>query len=58
LACAVAMEALKILKDEKLAENSEELGKLLRAELNKLKERHPDIITLVRISGALWRGSI
>jgi ornithine--oxo-acid transaminase len=53
LACAVAMEALKILKDEKLAENSEELGKLLRAELNKLKERHPDIITLVRGKGLL-----
>jgi ornithine--oxo-acid transaminase len=53
LACAVATEALKILKDEKLAENSEELGKLLRAELNKLKDRHPDIITLVRGRGLL-----
>ncbi len=53
LACAVATEALKILKDEKLAENSEELGKLLRSELNKLKDRHPDIITLVRGKGLL-----
>lgn len=53
LACVVAMEALKILKDEKLAENSEELGKLLRAELNKLKDRHPDIITTVRGKGLL-----
>jgi ornithine--oxo-acid transaminase len=53
LACAVAMEALQILKDENLAENSEELGKLLRAELNKLKDRHPDIITAVRGKGLL-----
>jgi ornithine--oxo-acid transaminase len=53
LACAVATEALKILKDEKLAENSEELGKVLRLELNKLKDRHPDIITTVRGRGLL-----
>jgi len=53
LACVVAMEALKILKDEKLAENSEELGKLLRAELNKIKDRYPDVITIVRGKGLL-----
>ncbi|MDZ4663616.1 MAG: ornithine--oxo-acid transaminase [Bacteroidota bacterium] len=53
LACAVAMEALKILKDEKLAENSEELGKLLRAELNKIKDRYPNVITTVRGKGLL-----
>lgn len=53
LACVVAMEALQILKDEKLAENSEELGKLLRAELNKLKDKYPDIITTVRGKGLL-----
>ncbi len=53
LACVVAIEALKILKDEKLAENSEELGKLLRAELNKIKDRYPDVITTVRGKGLL-----
>jgi ornithine--oxo-acid transaminase len=53
LACVVAMEALKILKDEKLAENSEELGKLLRAELNRIKDRYPDVITTVRGKGLL-----
>lgn len=53
LACVVAIEALNILKDEKLAENSEELGKLLRAELNKIKDRYPDVITIVRGKGLL-----
>jgi len=53
LACAVAMEALKILKDENLADNAEELGKVLRVELNKLKDRYPDIITAVRGKGLL-----
>jgi ornithine--oxo-acid transaminase len=53
LACVVAMEALKILKDEKLAENAEELGKILRAELNKIKDRYPDVITTVRGKGLL-----
>jgi ornithine--oxo-acid transaminase len=50
LACAVAMEALKVLKDEKLAENSEALGILFREEMNKLK-KETDLITLVRGKG-------
>jgi ornithine--oxo-acid transaminase len=50
LACAVAMEALKILKEEKLAENSERLGIIFRAELNKLKTE-TDLLTVVRGKG-------
>jgi ornithine--oxo-acid transaminase len=50
LASAVAMEALQILKDEKLAENSEKLGELFRQEMNKLKEE-TDLITTVRGRG-------
>ena len=50
LACAVAMEALQILKDEKLAENAEQLGIILRSELNKLKDE-TDVITEVRGKG-------
>ena len=46
LACAVAMEALKILKDESLAENSETLGVLFRAEMLKLMAE-TDVITAV-----------
>lgn len=36
LACRVAMEALRILKDEKLDENAERLGRLFRDELSAL----------------------
>lgn len=50
LACAVAMEALKVLKDEKLAENSETLGILFRAELEKIK-KETDLIVTVRGRG-------
>lgn len=50
LACAVAMEALKVLKEEKLAENSEALGILFREEMNKLKAEC-DVITHVRGKG-------
>ncbi|PBQ34835.1 ornithine--oxo-acid transaminase [Sphingobacteriaceae bacterium] len=50
LACAVAMEALKVLKEEKLAENSEKLGIVFRSEMNKLKDEC-DVITLVRGRG-------
>lgn len=38
LACAVATAALQVLKDEKLAENSEKMGRLFRAEMAKLKD--------------------
>jgi len=50
LACAVAMEALQILKDEKLAENSEKLGQLFRSEMEKL-QKETDLISHVRGKG-------
>jgi len=50
LACAVAMEALKVLKEEKMAENAEVMGELLRNELRNLKNPH---IQLVRGKGLL-----
>ncbi len=50
LACAVAMEALKVLKEEKLSENSFELGVLFREALSKLMAE-TDVITAVRGRG-------
>jgi ornithine--oxo-acid transaminase len=50
LACKVAMTALQVLKDEKMAENAEAMGKLLRNELEKLQSPH---IKLVRGKGLL-----
>jgi len=52
LACAVAMEALKVLKDENMAENAEAMGIIFREEMNKLKAE-TDIITDVRGKGLL-----
>lgn len=39
LACAVATEALKVVIDEKLADNAEKMGQLFRAELSKVKSK-------------------
>ena len=50
LACAVAMAALQVLKDEKLAENAAEMGTLLRSEIEKLQS---PFIALVRGKGLL-----
>jgi ornithine--oxo-acid transaminase len=50
LACAVAMEALKVIKEERLAENAEKLGLLFRNELEKLK-MESNIISDVRGKG-------
>ena len=50
LGCKVAMAALQVLQDEKLAENAERLGKLLRDELAAIDT---DMITTVRGKGLL-----
>jgi ornithine--oxo-acid transaminase len=50
LACKTAIAALEVLKTEKMMENAEAMGQLLRDELNKLSSRH---IALVRGKGLL-----
>ena len=52
LACAVAIAALDVIKDENLAENAEELGKLFRKRMQKLADKS-DLVTLVRGKGLL-----
>ena len=37
LACKVAIAALEVLRDEKLVENAEKMGELMRTELKKMK---------------------
>jgi ornithine--oxo-acid transaminase len=48
LACKVAIEALNVLRDEKMAENSERLGEILRKELRNIPSKR---IKLVRGRG-------
>ena len=52
LACKVAMEALEVIKDEKLAENAFFLGNIFRAEMQKLVDES-DLVTAVRGKGLL-----
>ncbi len=52
LACAVAMEALEVIKDEKLADNAEKLGQLFRKRMNELIDK-TDLVTKVRGRGLL-----
>ena len=47
LACAVAIEALKVVEDEGLAENADRLGKIFREEMNNLVEES-ELVKLVR----------
>ncbi|TAD99323.1 MAG: ornithine--oxo-acid transaminase [Bacteroidetes bacterium] len=53
LACAVAMEALKVLKEEKLTENAEALGVIFREKMQELVALRPDLVVLVRGKGLL-----
>ena len=50
IACEVAMAALQVVKDEKLAENAEAMGQIFRDELSAVKS---EMIDLVRGKGLL-----
>jgi ornithine--oxo-acid transaminase len=50
LACKVAIAALDVIRDEKLAENAERLGEIFRSEFRNIKS---DMIELVRGKGLL-----
>ncbi len=52
LACAVAIEALKVVTDEGLAENAMKLGKIFRDRMQQLADKS-DLVTLVRGKGLL-----
>ncbi|MHA7059369.1 ornithine--oxo-acid transaminase [Aquimarina sp. M1] len=52
IAAAVAMAALKVVRDEKLAENAYELGELFRSEMNEYIKTS-NIVGLVRGKGLL-----
>lgn len=52
VACAVAMAALTVIKEENLAENAEKLGNLFRRKLNDYI-RNSNIVSLVRGKGLL-----
>jgi ornithine--oxo-acid transaminase len=50
VACRVAIAALNVIKDEKLADNAEKMGKIFRDEMRGIKS---DMIELVRGKGLL-----
>jgi ornithine--oxo-acid transaminase len=52
LACAVAMESLQVLLDEKLAENAEAMGLIFRNRMEQLKAK-TNLVELVRGKGLL-----
>jgi ornithine--oxo-acid transaminase len=52
LACAVALEALQVIKDEELVENAENMGIIFRDRMQKLVD-HSDLLLGVRGKGLL-----
>lgn len=50
LGCKVGLAALQVMEEEKLAENAEKMGILLRSELSKLPK---DVVSVVRGRGLL-----
>jgi len=57
VACKVAMAALEVVKDEKLADRAQKLGEIFRAEMLKLQQE-TDVINFVRGKGLLNAVSI
>ncbi len=52
LACAVAIAALEVVKEEKLAENAQKLGEIFRTEVQKIIDKS-DLLLCVRGKGLL-----
>lgn len=52
LGCAVAVAALKVVMDEKLMQNAQEMGEIFRSRMRELQEKS-DLIQLVRGKGLL-----
>lgn len=52
LACAITMEAIQVVIDEKLAENAEAMGLLFRSQMTELQQKCP-LISEVRGKGLL-----
>lgn len=52
LACAVAMAALQVVEEEKLAQNAAYLGEIFRSKMRQMIEK-TDLVTLVRGKGLL-----
>lgn len=57
MACKVGITALTVLKEEKLSENSERLGKILLTELKAIQASHPETVKAVRGKG-LWAAMV
>ncbi|WP_116107829.1 ornithine--oxo-acid transaminase [Lewinella sp. IMCC34191] len=53
VACAVAREALEVVRDEKLTQNARQLGNLFRERMQQLVDQYPDRLKLVRGKGLL-----
>ena len=53
VACAVAVEALEVIRDEKLTQNARRLGHIFRSRMQELVDAYPERLTLVRGKGLL-----
>jgi ornithine--oxo-acid transaminase len=53
VACAVAKEALEVVRDEKLTQNARRLGHLFRQRMQQLVDDYPELLVLVRGKGLL-----
>ena len=52
IACAVAKEALEVIRDERLDENAQRLGVIFRKRMQSIVDKHP-VVKLVRGKGLL-----
>ena len=51
ICCAAALANLNVIQQKKLVQNSAKLGKVLAAELNKIKARFPDVVGFAPSAG-------
>jgi acetylornithine/N-succinyldiaminopimelate aminotransferase len=53
LGCAIGLEVIRIIEDEKLVEKSRETGNYFKGQLNYIKEKYPDKVREIRTRGLI-----
>ncbi len=53
LGCAIGLEVIRIIEDEKLVEKSRKTGNYFKGQLNYLKEKYPDQVMEIRARGLI-----
>ncbi len=54
VSCAVGLALLHVIRNEKMLNSAESVGRMMGPALSELRRRHPDLLADVRGAGQMW----